>query len=246
VLVLGHRGSRRPGPENTVRSVREALGAGAGGVEVDVRRSRDGQLVCLHDPVLGAGVGELGGGPGRTVVATTDGAALVGLGVPLISSILDAGAAGRVVLEVKNQRRQADYDGRRSASARLLVSLLERRRAGGVSDDVIVSSFDTASVSVARAAGLDTAVLTPPSIPVSAGLRLVARGGHRELHAHASVLPSRMPRRVAAAVARAHAQGVRLVVWTVTANDEALRLRDAGVDGVICDDPAGVVRALRE
>jgi glycerophosphoryl diester phosphodiesterase len=33
-------------------------------------------------------------------------------------------------------------------------------------------------------------------------------------------------------------------VWTVTSAVDALRLREIGVDGVICDDPAAVVRAL--
>ena len=117
--------------------------------------------------------------------------------------------------------------------------------AAGAGDDVLVSSFDQTAIIVARAAGYRTALLTLPSIPVTAGLRVVVRAGHTELHAHTSALPARMPRRVAAAVARVHDADVRLVVWTVTTNDEALRLRDAGVDAVICDDPGAVRAALR-
>lgn len=231
--VLGHRGSLLPGPENSVAAVRAAMAAGADGVEVDVRRTGDGQLVCLHDPGLS-----------RAVVIAEDARTLRARGVPTADEMLDAGAPGRVVLEIKNQRRQPDYDGRRATSARLVVEMLERRLAGGQTDDVVVSSFDSTAIVVARAAGLPTALLTLPGIPVLAGLRIVERGGHRELHAHTSALPSRMPRRVAAAVARAHEQGVRLVVWTVMATDDALRFRDAGVDAIICDDPAAVVRAL--
>ncbi|HSP36786.1 MAG TPA: glycerophosphodiester phosphodiesterase [Frankiaceae bacterium] len=240
--VLGHRGSRRPGPENTPEAVRAALEAGADGVEVDVRRSRDGQLICLHDPALnGTGSGRLGNTDLRRVVVESDAATLP---VALLDDVLDAGRGGRVVLEVKNVRRQPDYDGRRATSARLLTTLLNRRRAAGADDDVIVSSFDPTAIIVARAAGLPTALLTLPSIPVTAGLRVVLRAGHAELHAHTSALPARMPRRVAAAVTRVHDAGVRLVVWTVTSTDDALRLRDAGVDAVICDDPAAVRKTL--
>jgi glycerophosphoryl diester phosphodiesterase len=238
VLVLGHRGSRRPGPENSLEAVREALAAGAAGVEVDVRRSRDGQMVCAHDPVLARGEAD------RLVLVENDAAILRARGIPDIAEVLDAGSSGRVVLEVKNQRRQVDYDGRRGTSARLLVSLLERRKAAGSTDDVVVSSFDKTAIRVAHRAGLPTALLTLPSIPVSAGLRVVAGGGHDELHAHTSALPARMPRRVAAAVARAHDQNVRLVIWTVTSTEDAVRFREAGVDAVICDDPAAMVRAL--
>jgi glycerophosphoryl diester phosphodiesterase len=229
VQVLGHRGSLVPGPENSVPAVRAALAAGADGVEVDVRRTRDGKLVCLHDPSLERGA---------------DAARLHDRGVPSADEMLDAGEGGRVVLEIKNQRRQPDYDGRRATSARLVVEMLERRRSAGMRDDVVVSSFDSTAIVVARAAGLSTALLTLPGIPILAGLRIVERGGHPELHAHTSALPSRMPRRVAAAVTRAHEQGVRLVVWTVLTTDDALRFRDAGVDGIICDDPAAVVRAF--
>src|SRR5690348_16920797 len=91
VQVYGHRGSRRPGPENTPAAVRSALGAGADGVEIDVRRTRDAQLVCVHDPVLNGG---LAGGRGnaaesRRVVVETDAAALP---LPTIEEMLDAGA----------------------------------------------------------------------------------------------------------------------------------------------------------
>jgi glycerophosphoryl diester phosphodiesterase len=250
VQVLGHRGSLRPGPENTVSAVRAAISAGADGVEVDVRRSRDGQLVCVHDPAVLEGARDRNGradrfsDAARTPVIAEDASALHARGVPSAEEMLDAGAPGRVVLEIKNQRRQPDYDGRRATSARLVAEMLDRRRAEGRSDDVVVSSFDSTALVVARAAGLRTALLTLPGIPVLAGLRVLERGGHPELHAHTSALPSRMPRRVAAAVARAHEQGVRLVVWTVLTTDDALRFRDAGVDGIICDEPAAVVRAL--
>ncbi len=248
--VLGHRGSLRPGPENTISAVRAAISAGADGVEVDVRRTRDGQLVCVHDPALMEGSRDRAGrerfsDAARTAVIAEDARSLHGRGVPSAEEMLDAGSPGRVVLEIKNQRRQPDYDGRRATTARLVVEMLDRRRGEGRSDVVVVSSFDSTALVVARAAGLPTALLTLPGIPVLAGLRIVERGGHPELHAHTSALPSRMPRRVAAAVSRAHEQGIRLVVWTVLTPDDALRFRDAGVDGVICDDPAAVVRALR-
>src|SRR4051795_3005328 len=212
VQVLGHRGSRRPGPENTPQAVRDALAAGADGVELDVRRTRDGQLVCVHDPFVNAASSPRAAqGESRRVVVESS---ATDLDLPTIDQVLDAARGSRVVLEVKNARRQPDYDGRRATSARLLMALLERRSAAGAQDDVLVSSFDQTAIIVARAAGYPTGLLTLPSIPVTAGLRAVARGGHAELHAHTSALPARMPRRVAAAVARVHDAGVKLVVWT--------------------------------
>src|SRR6266571_4017894 len=51
--ILGHRGARFVAPENTVASFRAAIAEGADGVELDLRRTLDHALVCLHDPGLG-------------------------------------------------------------------------------------------------------------------------------------------------------------------------------------------------
>jgi glycerophosphoryl diester phosphodiesterase len=49
-LVLGHRGYRARFPENTLLAFREALRAGADGIECDLQKSADGRYVVIHDP----------------------------------------------------------------------------------------------------------------------------------------------------------------------------------------------------
>lgn len=51
-LILGHRGSPREAPENTLQSFGKALLAGADGVELDVQPSGDGVAVITHDDSL--------------------------------------------------------------------------------------------------------------------------------------------------------------------------------------------------
>jgi glycerophosphoryl diester phosphodiesterase len=48
-LIFGHRGSSYDLPEHTLDAYRRAIEEGADGVECDVRLSRDGHLVCVHD-----------------------------------------------------------------------------------------------------------------------------------------------------------------------------------------------------
>ena len=50
--VIAHRGASHVAPENTSSALRSALAAGADMVEVDVRRTADGELVLLHDQSL--------------------------------------------------------------------------------------------------------------------------------------------------------------------------------------------------
>ncbi len=48
-LIVAHRGARSLAPENTLAAARAALDSGAGMWETDVRMSRDGELVLIHD-----------------------------------------------------------------------------------------------------------------------------------------------------------------------------------------------------
>lgn len=50
--ILVHRGASRIATENTLEAYAAAMDRGADGIEVDVRRSRDGVLYCLHDGSL--------------------------------------------------------------------------------------------------------------------------------------------------------------------------------------------------
>ena len=47
--VYAHRGSSAALPEHTLAAYLRALDDGADGVECDVRLTRDGHLVCVHD-----------------------------------------------------------------------------------------------------------------------------------------------------------------------------------------------------
>jgi glycerophosphoryl diester phosphodiesterase len=47
--VFAHRGASRELPEHTLAAYLRAIAEGADGVECDVRLTRDGHLVCVHD-----------------------------------------------------------------------------------------------------------------------------------------------------------------------------------------------------
>jgi glycerophosphoryl diester phosphodiesterase len=228
-----------------VTAIDAALRAGADGVEVDVRRSADGDLVCVHDARLPRLTG-------RAVLRRST-RELAERQIPTLSDVLDTWAGrGRIILEIKNQPGQPDFDAPREKTARALVELLRRRgvaqRAAGASvaaavepGGITVSSFDWFAIEAIRDSGLAvaTAFLTMPRMSVSGGLGYVRSAGHTELHAHVSAVLG-----VDGVAERVHAAGARLVTWTVTSAADARGLREAGVDGAICDDPAEVARTV--
>ncbi|RLE84561.1 MAG: glycerophosphodiester phosphodiesterase [Thermoprotei archaeon] len=51
-FIVGHRGANGLEPENTILSIRKALEIGVDAVEVDVRASKDGYPVIIHDDTV--------------------------------------------------------------------------------------------------------------------------------------------------------------------------------------------------
>ena len=51
-FILGHRGASAVAPENTLAAFSRAISDGADGIEFDVRLSRDGVPVVIHDDTL--------------------------------------------------------------------------------------------------------------------------------------------------------------------------------------------------
>lgn len=50
--LLGHRGARFEKPENTMAGFVYALECGMKGIELDVRKTKDGQIVVIHDETI--------------------------------------------------------------------------------------------------------------------------------------------------------------------------------------------------
>lgn len=52
MLIIGHRGASSLEPENTIRSFKKAEELGVDMIEMDLRLSKDGEIVISHDPDL--------------------------------------------------------------------------------------------------------------------------------------------------------------------------------------------------
>jgi glycerophosphoryl diester phosphodiesterase len=220
VLVLAHRGANREAPENTVAAMARAVELGADGVELDVHRTADGQLVVRHDAATPSGV---------LCDLTRAEVAAALPDVPTLGDVLDVCRGILVNVAVKNLPGDPDWDPAEGA-ADLLVGLLGIR--AGL-DDVLVSSFHLPTVDRVRATApeLATALLSFGLDPLEALVTAVDHG-HAALHPDVWTLAE--PGEV---VRRAHDAGLRVNVWTVNEPDVMLRLRDAGVDAVITDVP---------
>ncbi len=230
-LVLAHRGARREAPENTLEAFALALSQGADGVELDVHRTVDGGLVVHHDADA----------PGVGVLATRTLADIRAARseIPTLDEVLDACAGALVNVEIKNLPGDGDYDPE-DVAAELVVGGLERR---GFRDDVLVSSFNLATINRVRALNpaVATGFLTMRGFDPVDALDVCVANGHGALHPFVGMLAAGMAERV---VMRARELGVRVNVWTVNDDDEIRRLATSGVDVIMTDVPVTALRAL--
>ena len=225
-LVYAHRGASAAEPENTVAAFRAAARFGADGVELDVRRTADGQAAVVHDAALP---------DGRAVAdVTLDDVPAV---VPRLPEALDACAGMVVNVEVKNAPWDADFDPDEALAELVVCTLADR----GGRDRVLVSSFGAAAVARVRAldAALPTALLTAvlTDDQVEAVVHEVHAAGHVALHPHHLTVTPHLLERCAAA-------GLAVNTWTVDDPERIAALAALGVDGVVTNVPGVALRAL--
>lgn len=239
-FVYAHRGARARAPENTLAAFQLAREEGADGIELDVRTTRDGIVVVAHDLDLARVtsrrdlrlVGELHLRELRQVELDGDER------VPTLADVLDWAAPLdlRVNVELKHD------DPRHLGLVRAVARLLRGRPR--VTERVILSSFHPRLLALAAALA--------PGVPRA----FIVHAGQRLAWTHAAVLGAKAlgvlayhPERklcTPSLVAGWKRAGLVVNPWTVNDAREAVDLAALGVDGLITDDPAGVIAALRE
>ncbi len=225
-LVYAHRGASAAEPENTVAAFRAAVGMGADGVELDVRRTADGQAAVVHDARLA---------DGRAVCELR--LDEVPASVARLPEALDACAGLVVNVEVKNFAADIDFDPDEGLAELVVRTLADR----GGRDRVLVSSFGAGAVARVRALdpSLPTAFLTAllTDEMVDGVVEEVHAAGHVALHPHHLTVTPHLLERCAAA-------GLAVNTWTVDDPDRVAALAGMGVDGVVTNVPDVALRAL--
>jgi len=230
-LVYAHRGDRSRAPDNTLEAYRLAVEAGADGIEMDVRRTVDGVLVMSHDD-------RYADFPPIVEMAFSD----IRQQIPSIPTFIETLAYVPpdvwLNVEIKNFPDEADFDETRDTVSLVIETIAEH----DTLDRILLSSFDP--VTMQRAAQISPEMLraqlvrlpTDVDMGVAAALSQGAHAVNPEL-AHVATDP-------VAVVSSIHDAGLEAIVWKAVAPEDIAMLFNAGVDGVIVDDPAMARRVL--
>jgi glycerophosphoryl diester phosphodiesterase len=253
-LILGHRGASALVPENTLAAFSRAIQDGADGVEFDVRLSRDGVPVVIHDANLkrtgltnlivnqltAAELKEVDVGNWFTSKhgrRSSSQQSYAGETVPTLAEVFDLFATVNGLLYVELKCSPAD-------GAALVQEVVRTIQQARISDRVVVLSFDLPAIASVKEvdAGIRTAALFEPKLrrpsTVLRKLRMieVARQ-HRtdELALHYTLATRRV-------VEEAKASGFETVIWTVDDPAWVKRARSMGVKALMANDPARMLR----
>ena len=239
-LIIAHRGASAHAPENTLAAFVLAAEQDADAIELDVDLTRDGHVVVMHDATLDRTTD----GRGRVADLTLDEIRRVDAGawksaefrgerVPLLEEVFEA-VWHRLLINVEIKGMSL-----RSRGLEAKVAALIEKHA--LLDRVIVSSFNP--FALRRAKQIDSrlacGLLVAPDPPIFLRGTWLASliPGLNARHPHHSQVTKAM-------VDQLHAQGLAVNVWTVNQAGIARAMTQAGVDGLIGDDPVLLRRTL--
>jgi glycerophosphoryl diester phosphodiesterase len=256
--VVAHRGASADEAEHTLAAYRRALDEGADGLECDVRLTRDGVLVCVHDRRVdrtstGRGVvstlelaelaeldfgswhgppesGEGGEAPDwdRTTVLTLD---------RLLDVVVDSGRPVELAIETKHPTRYAGL---------VEITLVELLARHGLAHprpdaDVGVRVMSFAASSLRRLRTMAPALST---VFLMERLPLHLRDGLLPAGAVAAGPALKVLRAHPSYVERVHDAGGEVHVWTVDDPADVEFAVDLGVDVIITNRPGPVLKQL--
>ncbi len=265
--VVAHRGASAVEAEHTLAAYRRALDDGADGVECDVRLTRDGVLVCVHDRRVdrtssGRGVvstleladlseldfgswrnGSSEDAPDPLLTASWEAPDLDRTSVLTLERLLEVVTAVdrplRLAIETKHPTRYAGL------VELTLVETLQRFGLAGGSDNasvrVQVMSFAPTGLRRIKALAPDL-----PTVHLMKRIPLRLREG--AISASATIAGPSLEgvKAFPSYVERAHARGHQVHVWTVDEPDDVDAMVRLGVDVLITNQPAAVLAHLAE
>lgn len=238
LLIIGHRGAAGHAPENTIVSVKTAEELGANVIEIDLRQTKDGIPVAIHDP----DVDRTTNGCGNVSDFTFNEIQQLDAGswfdekfkcvrIPSLQQVIDA-LNDTTILIIEFKGGLGEYE---QIEENTLKIIYENNFTGRV----ILKSFDPNQLNKVRKLnpGIPLLYVYALRIPwlniiIDTGVTLgsVYEFNTKYLQPHRLFLTESF-------VEEAHVKGVKVIAWGVNELSEIKTAIDAGVDGIETDYP---------
>ena len=225
MLIIGHRGAAGYEPENTIRSILKGIECGASVVEIDVRRTKDGVIVLMHDETVDRTTNGRGKVSELSLVEIRQLDAGKGEKVPTLLEVLELLKAMNISLII--ELKEVGYE-------KEVISLVRER---DMMDRVYITSFNRIAINRVIKEESDVKVGLIFSSNALMNLKIAAKMG-LDL-----VLPKyKLVNRNFLKSCRRF--GFKVFTWTVNRVKDVIEMYRLGVDGIVTDYPCMVKEAI--
>ncbi|WP_192456967.1 glycerophosphodiester phosphodiesterase family protein [Musicola keenii] len=237
--LIAHRGAAALAPENTLVSMRKAAAMGARWLEVDVKLTRDGKPVIIHDDRVDRTTNGRGLVAGLTLAeirrleaSAGFGAEFAGVRVPTLEELIECVLALDIGLQLELKPTAGDDVETAETAIAVLKQMWPANR-----ERLFLSSFSVRAIQTAARLMPDIprafAVVVPPQDPQ----RLLQETHCQILHCLADLLDDDAQQRLAQS-------GVEYAVAIINDAAQAKRLLHQGAQTILSDIPDLLDRAF--
>ena len=251
--VIAHRGDSRNYPENTLPAFESAVRMGIDVVETDIHLTKDGVLVIWHDPTLERNTDGSGRIEDHTLeelrrfdagyTFTQDG----GRTFPFRGKGVRICTLAEALEHCPGQRFNIDL---KTKCPEIVDEFIKVIREHDAVDRVVGASFHLSNLKRLRRLAPDflTSVTTAEVVPLlfRQKTHTLPKAFKRKIIFQIPMAAGPVKVVTPAFVKAMHQRGAVVMVWTINDEETMRRLFEMGVDSVMTDDPALVIKVADE
>ena len=224
IIVVGHRGAMGHALENTLESVRKAIELNVDGIEIDIFKSKTGELVVYHDPFLS----RLSNSSAFIEQISLDSIKKVkligGLSIPTLSEVVDI-IPEKIFLNIELKGENTAYE-----TNKIVTNYLKEFNLP--SSKFIISSFRWLELKKFRDLNneIPIAILVDSLFKIDDAIKFAKEINAFALNPDNEFLTKKIVKKI-------HSNDIKVYPYTINSLDNVKRMKLMGVDAIITDYP---------
>ena len=224
IIVIGHRGAMGHALENTIESVEKAIDLKVDGIEIDVFKSKSGELIVYHDPSLS----RLSNSTAFIEQITIDSIKKVeligGLSIPTLNEVIDI-IPEKIFLNIELKGENTAYE-----TNKIIIKYLSE--SNFTPSKFIISSFRWDELKKFRNINKDVpiAILVDSLYKIDNAIKLAKEINAVALNPNNKFITKKIVKKI-------QSNNIKVYPYTINTPKNIKRMKSIGVDAIITDYP---------
>jgi len=224
LIVIGHRGAMGHALENTIESVEKAIDLKVDGIEIDVFKSKSGELIVYHDPSLS----RLSNSTAFIEQISLDSIKKIeligGLSIPTLNEVIDI-IPEKIFLNIELKGENTAYE-----TNKIIIKYLSESNL--TSSKFIISSFRWDELKKFRNINKDIpiAILVDSLYKIDNAIKLAKEINAVALNPNNKFITKKIVKKI-------QSNNIKVYPYTINTPKNIKRMKSIGVDAIITDYP---------